>query len=134
MRSFTSLFSFVLLALIAVLFVCPVSASADFPILMIQSEDERFTANIATALLATGIITRADVFDGDNGTPTLAQLQQYPAVLVWTDGTGFADVPTMSQVLTDYLNQGGGVVRMTFAMDAYYALGSPFDDTYLAFT
>ena len=46
-------------------------------------------------------------------TPTLAQLQQYDSVLYWTNYFP-ADAVTLGNVLADYVDQGGRVVRATF--------------------
>ena len=46
-------------------------------------------------------------------TPTLAQLEQYNAVLVYSDAA-FNDSVGMGNVLADYVDAGGGVVVATF--------------------
>lgn len=50
-------------------------------------------------------------------TPTLAQLQAYRSVLVYSDNT-FDDSTALGNVLADYVDGGGRVVVATFAMNA----------------
>ena len=50
-------------------------------------------------------------------TPTLAQLEQYSAVLVYSDAS-FNDPVGMGNVLADYLDAGGGVVVATFGFNS----------------
>ena len=52
--------------------------------------------------------------DVEVATPSLATLQQYDAVLVWTD-ENFADENAFGDVLAEYVDAGGGVVINTFA-------------------
>jgi hypothetical protein len=49
------------------------------------------------------------------GTPTLAALQAYDAVYVWTNGPTFSDPVAVGNVLADYIDAGGHVVVSTFA-------------------
>lgn len=57
--------------------------------------------------------TRIDTFDNTAGTPTLAQLKSYDAVMVWTDSPP-ADPLALGDNLADYLDACGGVVDATF--------------------
>lgn len=50
--------------------------------------------------------------------PTLAQLQQYDSVLVWSN---YGPAPGLGDTLADYVDGGGGVVLATF--DGYFADG-----------
>ena len=60
-----------------------------------------------------------DTFNNSAGVPTLATLNNYDVVVVWTDG-GLADGIGLGNVLADYVDAGGGVVEMTFG---FYTTG-----------
>src|SRR5829696_7466282 len=64
-------------------------------------------------LSATGLFSQIDGYDGSFSTPSLATLQQYDAVLVYSD-CGFQNNVAMGNVLADYADSGGGVVLTTF--------------------
>ncbi len=67
--------------------------------------------------------------------PALAQLQQYDAVLVYSDCT-FSDPNQVGDVLADYMDSGGGVVTATFAFTSfsYGIFGRLQSAGYLPFT
>ena len=70
-------------------------------------------------IMATGLFTQVDIINatgiGDGvGTPSLATLMQYDAVIVWSNSS-FDDAVTMGDVLADYVDAGGGVVVALFA-------------------
>jgi hypothetical protein len=69
-------------------------------------------ANIAAA----GIIPLEDIdiFDARIATPTLAQLADYAAVLVWSNNT-YQNPTALGNVLADFVDQGGGLVTATFS-------------------
>ncbi|MFN7973831.1 MAG: Ig domain-containing protein [Acidobacteriota bacterium] len=75
-----------------------------------------WNTEVQQKLVATGQFSQVDAFlvNGGNGTPTLAQLQAYDAVFVYSD-TFFDDTNAMGDVLADYMDAGGGVVVATFA-------------------
>lgn len=68
------------------------------------------------ALLASGQFAVVDIINvtGSFGTPTLAQLLQYDALLCYTNSTP-ADNVAWGNVLADYVDAGGGVVVAVFA-------------------
>jgi uncharacterized repeat protein (TIGR01451 family) len=69
-------------------------------------------------------------------TPTLSQLQQYDAVLVYSDN-GFLDNVGLGNALADYVDAGGGVVVATFAFSSSGSLsiqGRLLTGGYLPFT
>ncbi|WP_396627023.1 Ig-like domain-containing protein [Luteitalea sp.] len=80
---------------------------------------ETFKAN----LLATGMFTADDIdtFDGRSATPTLAQLQPYGAVLVWSNYP-YQNPTLLGNVLADYVDGGGGLVTATFSHLSGFAL------------
>jgi hypothetical protein len=67
-----------------------------------------------TKLLNTGLFTTVDIINAASVTPTLAQLQAYDAVLVWSN-VNFQSNVALGDVLADYVDSGGGVVVSTFA-------------------
>ena len=75
--------------------------------------DCRFV-DVQTKLMGTGFFSSVDVFNANAGTPTLAQLQAYDAVLTWSNSP-WSNATAMGDVLADYVDAGGGVVVGTFA-------------------
>lgn len=78
----------------------------------------RYT-DVRDKLLATGkfnsvSIYNATRFNPAGGTPSLATLQQWDAVIVWSNDS-FEDAVAMGDVLADYVDAGGGVVIAVFA-------------------
>ncbi len=72
---------------------------------------------VQTALLATNQFATVDIINvttTGTGTPTLQQLQQYDALLCWTNNTP-ADNNAWGDVLADYVDAGGVVVVAVFA-------------------
>ena len=73
-----------------------------------------WNTDVQAKLVATGAFGQVDIFDATTGTPTLAQLQSYQAVLAFSDFP-FADTNALGDVLADYFDGGGRVVDATFA-------------------
>lgn len=71
--------------------------------------------DVQAKLQSTGRFTQVDIVNIATTTPTLAQLQQYRAVLVYTDSPGIANPATFGDTLADYVDAGGGVVTAVFA-------------------
>jgi hypothetical protein len=69
--------------------------------------------DVQAQLRSTNLFSAVDIFDTNTGTPTLAQLQTYDAVLVYSD-IGFQDPIALGNVLADYVDSGGGVVCSPF--------------------
>lgn len=65
-------------------------------------------------LQATGRFGTVDLFNASTATPTLAQLQAYDAVIVWSN-VNFSSSSALGDVLADYVDAGGGVVLAVFA-------------------
>ena len=70
--------------------------------------------DVQSKLVGTAAFQKVDIFNAKLGTPTLAQLQAYQAVLVYSDA-GFSDAVTLGNNLADYFDAGGRVVLATFA-------------------
>lgn len=65
-------------------------------------------------LIGTGLFTSVDIIHAGAVTPTLAELQNYDAVIVWSN-TNFLNAAALGDVLADYVDAGGGVVVTVFA-------------------
>jgi hypothetical protein len=74
--------------------------------------------DVRAKLVATGAFGAVDTFNANTSTPTLAQLQQYKAVLVYSD-TIFASAATLGDNLASYFDGGGRVVVAPFANATY---------------
>lgn len=77
-------------------------------------------ADVQSKIAGTGVLSGVvDVFNVHTGTPTLAMLTAYDAVLVFSDTNlknnpaigGFANAVELGNVLADYVDAGGGVVE-----------------------
>ncbi len=83
--------------------------------------------DVQNKLIATGSFTSVSTFNLYTGTPTLAYLQGFDAVLIFTDyscqnGVMFGDS------LAAYIDGGGGVVNCVFST-ASVPIGGAFDST-----
>ncbi|SFS00707.1 PEP-CTERM protein-sorting domain-containing protein [Mitsuaria sp. PDC51] len=70
--------------------------------------------DVQSKIAATGVVSgTVDVFNANTGTPTLALLKSYDAVLVFNDtfNKPFASATQLGNVLADYVDAGGGVVE-----------------------
>lgn len=81
-----------------------------------------WNTDIQTKLQATGAFATVDVLACNTTTPSVATLQGYQAVLVYSDSPSFADTTTLGNNLATYQAAGGYVVVATFA-NASIALG-----------
>jgi hypothetical protein len=73
----------------------------------------QFTDPLAK-LTGTGLFSAVDIIYAQTVTPTLAQLQQYDAIITWSN-TDYANPVALGNVLADYVDAGGGVVVAIFA-------------------
>lgn len=78
------------------------------------ANDQGWNQEVRDKIAATGLFASVSFFDASSTTPTLADLENYQAVLVYSDG-GFADSTTLGSNLADYVDAGGGVVVAVFA-------------------
>ena len=71
--------------------------------------------DVSNKISATGLFSQVDVYPAGTGqpVPSLAQLLQYGAVLVFSDAA-FSDNVGLGNVLANYSDNGGGVVLATF--------------------
>ncbi len=78
------------------------------------AESSANAADVQSKLNSTGLFTRVDVHDVRSYTPSRGELQQYSAVLVYSDFP-FSNSTAMGDVLANYADAGGGVVLASFA-------------------
>ena len=71
-----------------------------------------YASDVQGKLVETGAFSAVDLFFASAGTPTLALLQTYRAVLVYSGGDGsmYMDPIRLGDALADYWDGGGGVV------------------------
>jgi len=91
-----------------------------------------WNSDVQAKLLSTGQFSTVDTYLINEVTPTLAQLQTYKAVLVYSDHPGFADSVTLGNNLADYVDAGGGVVVAVFADASFPFAGRFATDDYWA--
>jgi hypothetical protein len=84
--------------------------------------DPSWLADVVQKLGATGAFLSVDGIAANQKTPTVAELQQYRAVLVFSDA-GFQDAAALGDNLAAYYDGGGRVVLATFANASVPVLG-----------
>lgn len=85
-------------------------------VLLVHAIQPGYTTDVVGKLGAFGVFQAVDDFQADEGTPSLARLQGYDAVLVMSDA-GFEDATALGDVLADYLDAGGGIVVAMFGLN-----------------
>ena len=88
----------------------PSCTPSSFHVLIVYSDDGPPT-QLQSEILAEPNVTAVDLFDGQAGTPTLAQLQQYQIVVPYSNFP-FLDADTLGNNLADYVDGGGVVVAV----------------------
>ncbi|MBL8858299.1 MAG: hypothetical protein JNL28_07350 [Planctomycetes bacterium] len=68
-----------------------------------------------TKIMASGFFGQVDIIDASTTTPSLAQLQAYTAVIVWSN-VNFQNSTLLGDTLADYVDAGGGVVMTVYAV------------------
>ncbi len=91
------------------------NGSSQIKVALIGADNTAEVNDVKSKLLATGRFTLVDTYFGQNVTPTLVQLMQYDAVLVWGD-YNFANSTLLGNNLADYVDAGGGLVTGVFAV------------------
>jgi subtilisin family serine protease len=84
-------------------------------VLLLGADSEPWVQDVQDKLLATGMIGSVAFADPGAVTPTLAELQAFDAVMVWSDW-GYADDVTLGNNMADYVDGGGGVVSAMFEL------------------
>ena len=90
------------------------------PKVALVNADSGSAIGMRNYLISTSRFSQVDLIDAGSFTPSLAQLQQYDSVFVWSNFT-FANSTLLGNVLKQYSDGGGGVVL------AVYAIGVPSD-------
>jgi hypothetical protein len=88
--------------------------------------------DVQSKLIGTGLFSQVALISAEASTPTLATLQQYSAVMVWSNNS-FANSTALGDVMADYIDAGGGVVISVFANTDTLAsrfLGGRWDASY----
>ena len=87
--------------------------------LLFAREVSTYGPEIASKILSTGRFSKVDVLLSQfEPIPSLAKLQEYSAVMVWSDYTLQPDGDALGDVLADYVDSGGRVVVATFALSS----------------
>ena len=90
-----------------------VGAPAGVNVLIVAADDASYLTAWQASLSAFPDIGAVDTYDARYGTPTLEDLSDYNAVLVWSNYS-FLSATALGDVLADYVDSGGGVVLATF--------------------
>ncbi|HEY1395444.1 PEP-CTERM sorting domain-containing protein [Roseateles sp.] len=95
--------------------LCATAAAAQASVLILGAPVQAGgLADVQSKIAATGVVSGVvDVFNVATGTPTLAMLTAYDAVLVYNESATvpFASALQLGNVLADYVDLGGGVVE-----------------------
>jgi len=97
-----------------------IPAQAQIRVALCAAESSSTACNFTqpqAALMATGAFSAVDIINvtaTGGGTPTLAQLLAYDAVMCWTNSTPASNV-AWGDVLANYVDAGGGVVVTVYA-------------------
>jgi hypothetical protein len=88
----------------------PPSTSNGPAVALIAADDASRVTDVRCKLEQTGLFSRVDGIDARVGTPALAQLADYSAVLTWSNGS-YADASALGTTLADFADQNKGVVQ-----------------------
>jgi len=108
--------------------LAPASAQVpDCEVLIVAAESSSRIADVQAGLQSTGRFSVVDSFDATAGTPSLALLGQYDAVLTWSNAT-WNDGILYGDTLADHVDAGGAVV---VAWAAIGDIGAPGQSAFL---
>jgi uncharacterized repeat protein (TIGR01451 family) len=98
-----------------------VQLSAGPNVLLIHGGDG--ASSLQSTLQGLGGLGVVDTFDAAyGGTPSLAQLQGYDAIVIW-NYNGYSDATLLGDNLADYVDGGGHVIVTYWALDSGYLIG-----------
>ncbi len=120
----------------AILIVLCARPAAAVDVAIMAADLPQYTSDVEAKLNGTGLFNIVDLYETQNTTPSLADMQQYDAVIIWSDYS-FQDSTTLGDNLADYMDSGGGVVYAVFSWYSSSGLGIAGrikDDGYLPFT
>lgn len=81
--------------------------------------------DVQTQLLSTGKFSTVDKYYYPSGIPSVATLQNYDAILTYSDGPGWPYLENLGDTIAKYIDNGGAVVNSVF-QTASIALGGEF--------
>jgi hypothetical protein len=84
-------------------------------VLLLAADTEIWVKEVQRKLIESGEFGLVDIIPAGSETPTTADLQNYDAVLAWSD-FGFADAALLGDNLAAYADNGGVVVTAVFAL------------------
>jgi hypothetical protein len=88
-------------------------------VLLLEADDDLPGASpIQETLLAYNDLGAVDLFDAITSTPTLSHLQRYDVVVTWSN-LYYSDPVGIGNVLADYVDSGGKVINMMFAVGTH---------------
>jgi N-acetylneuraminic acid mutarotase len=95
--------------------------ACQFRVLIVYADDIGQPTQLQSDILAEPNVAAVDLFDGQFGTPTLGELQQYDIVVPYSNFP-FLDPDNLGNNLADYVDGGGVVVQSGFS---FYGPGEP---------
>ncbi|HOT91991.1 MAG TPA: PKD domain-containing protein, partial [Anaerolineae bacterium] len=95
------------------------------PNILLLHADDGNGEPIRSLLQAYGDLGVVDVYDARYSTPTLVELQAYDVVITWNN-YAYQDATAMGNVLADYVDSGGKVVDLEFALDSSWGMQGRF--------
>jgi MYXO-CTERM domain-containing protein len=101
--------------------VLALTSRGDSVLIVGAPADPSWNTDVQNKLLGTGKFTSVDIFNAVGGTPSLSLLDNYSAVLAYTD-SGAADPASLGNNLAAYVNQGHGLVLAVFANATGYVI------------
>ena len=100
-------------------------------VLLVAADDGTTIRNL---LQAYGDLGSVDYYDARNNTPSLALLGEYDVVVTWSN-YNYNNAAGMGNVLADYIDDGGRVINLMFALDPNWGLQGRFvNEGYSAMT
>ncbi len=105
----------VLALLFSALFPGEVHAQTPLKVALVAADHPGRVNDVKSKLAAAGLVD-VTAIDVAAGTPTLTELQQYQAILTWSN-LPYANPWSLGQALADYVDQGGGVVQAVFSFN-----------------
>jgi hypothetical protein len=88
-------------------------------LILYGATDQSYASDVRTKLQQHASLGAVTIFHagtgGSGALPTLSELFNYKAVLVFSDSGGFANATAAGDLLANYVDQGGGVVDAVFS-------------------
>jgi hypothetical protein len=117
-------FTIVLLA-----FCCSlISLAQPLNVLVLGATDSYFLPDVKNKLDGTNKFSTVEIWNISDSTPTVSYLEQYNAILLFTDDNAI-NVDVLGDAIGQYLDNGGGVVNAVFS-NASLPIGGKFIEDY----